>query len=46
MDRWRQDNNVSFYYWTMKYVSLEHYHSMKVRRRKDINLQLPYASLQ
>lgn len=43
MYRWRQDNNVSFYYWTMKYFSLEHNHSTKGRRRKNMNLLLPYA---
>lgn len=43
IDRWRQDNNVSFYYWTMKYFTLECNHSTKGRRRKDTNLLLPYA---
>ena len=43
MDRWRQDNNVSFYCWTMKYFSLERNHSTKGRRRKDMNSLLPYA---
>jgi len=43
MDRWRQDSNVSSYYWTMKYFSLERNHSTKGGRRKDLNLLVPYA---
>lgn len=43
MDRWRLGNNGSLCYWTMKYFSLERNHSVTGRRRKDMNLLLPYA---
>lgn len=43
MDRWRQDDNVSFCHRTTKYFSLERNCSAKGRRRKDMNLLLPYA---
>lgn len=43
MDRWRQDDNVSFCYRTMKYFSLERNRSSNGRRRNAMNLLLPYA---